>query len=49
METFFQERVPGEIIFSPITEAAVHRCSSKYVFFKILQYSQGNNCVGISF
>ena len=31
------------------SEAAVHRFSSKYVFFKISQYSQKNTCVGISF
>ena len=31
-----------------IIEAAVHRCSSKYVFFKISQISQENTCVGVS-
>ena len=30
------------------TEAAVRRCSSKQVFLQILQYSQGNTCVGVS-
>ena len=31
------------------TESAVRRCSSKQVFLKILQYSQENTCVGVSF
>ena len=31
------------------TEAAIHRCSSKQVFLRILQYSQESTCVGISF
>ena len=31
------------------TEAAIHRCSSKQVFLRILQYSQERTCVGISF
>ena len=31
------------------TEAAVHRCSSKKVFLKILRYSKENTCVGVSF
>ena len=30
-------------------EVATCRCSTKYVFFKILRYSQENTCVGISF
>ena len=32
-----------------MTEAAVRRCSLKYVFFKISQYSQESSCVGVSF
>ena len=31
------------------SEAAVYRCFWKKVFLKIGQYSQENNCVGISF
>ena len=31
------------------TEAAGRKCSSKLVFLKISQYSQKNNCVGVSF
>ena len=31
------------------SEAAIHRCSSKYVFLKIWQYSQKNTCVGVYF
>ena len=31
------------------TEAVLRRCSSKYVFLKILQISHENTCVGISF
>ena len=27
----------------------IHGCSSKQVIVKILQYSQENNCVGVSF
>ena len=30
-------------------EAVVPKCSSKYVFFKILQISQENTWIGISF
>ena len=30
-------------------EVAVHRCSLKQVFLKILQYSQENICAGVSF
>ena len=32
-----------------VTEAAVSRCSSKLVFFKLLQHSQENDCVRVSF
>ena len=32
-----------------ILEAAFRRCSSKYVFLKISQYSQENTCIGVSF
>ena len=32
-----------------MTEAAVRRCSLKYVFLKISQYSQESSCVGVSF
>ena len=32
-----------------VSEAAVCRCSSKYVFSKISQDSQENTCVGVSF
>ena len=32
-----------------VSEAAVRRCSSEYVLLKILQYSQENTCVGVSF
>ena len=31
------------------TEAAIRRSSSLQVFLKILQYSQENTCVGVSF
>ena len=31
------------------SEVAVRRCSSKKVLLKILQYSQENTCVGVSF
>ena len=31
------------------TEAVIRRCSSKWVFLKILLYSQENTCVGVSF
>ena len=31
------------------SEAAVRRCSSKYVFLEISQYSQEKICVGVSF
>ena len=31
------------------SEEAVHRCSSKYVFLNIFQYSQENTCAGVSF
>ena len=31
------------------SEAVVHRCSSKDVFLKISQISQGNSCVGVRF
>ena len=37
--------ITGFMIIS--TEAAVR--SSKYVFLKVLQHSQENNCVGLSF
>ena len=30
-------------------EAAVRKCSSKYVLLEILQYLQENTCVGVSF
>ena len=31
------------------SEAAICRCSSKEVFLNILQYSQEDACVGVSF
>ena len=31
----------------PLSEAAVGRCSSKYVLIKISQYSQESTCVGV--
>ena len=31
------------------SEAAVSRCSSKYMFLKNLQYSEKNTCVGVFF
>ena len=31
------------------TEAVFQRCSSKWVFLKILLYSQENTCVGVYF
>ena len=30
-------------------EAAIHRCSSKYMFLKISQISQKKTCAGVSF
>ena len=30
-------------------EAVARRCSMKYVFLKVLQNSQENTCVGVSF
>ena len=36
-------------IASGAPKAAVRRCSSEKVFLKISQYSQENNCVGVSF
>ena len=30
------------------TEAAARKCSSKYVFLKVSQYSQENTCAGDS-
>ena len=41
---FMYENVQGKL-----SEAAVHRCSSKLVFLKISQYLQENSCVGVSF
>ena len=38
---FFQISALLNVPFSLLTEAAVRRCSSKQVFLKILQYSQG--------
>ena len=35
--------------FSLKMETAIHRCSSKYVFLKISQYSQENICAEVSF
>ena len=35
--------------FEHITEAIVWRCSVKNMFLKILQYSQQNTCIGVSF
>ena len=32
-----------------VPEAAVCRCSSKQLFFKISQYSQENTCVGVTY
>ena len=32
-----------------MTEAAVRRCSSKYIPLKMSQYSRENICVGVSF
>ena len=32
-----------------VPEAAVRRCSSKWMFLKISQYSQKNTCVGVLF
>ena len=37
------------ILFTKISEAAICRCSLKYVFLKILQYSQENTRVGVFF
>ena len=31
------------------TEAGIHSCFSRKLFLKILQYSQENSCVGVSF
>ena len=31
-----------------LSEAAVHRCSSKQAFLKICEYSQENTCVAVS-
>ena len=42
-----------EIVTNPVDlalpEAVVHRCSLKYVSLKNSQYSQENNCAGVSF
>ena len=41
--------VTDDVIINASSEAAVRRCSSKEIFFKISQYSQENACVGASF
>ena len=38
-----------DVIMNVSSEAAVPRCSSKEVFLIILQYSQEDACVGVSF
>ena len=38
-----------ETLFSLFSEATVRRCSSNQVLLEILQYSQENICVGVSF
>ena len=41
--------VTYDIIMNVSSETAIHRCSSKEVFLNILQYSQEDACVGVSF
>ena len=36
-------------VLSQRLKAAIRRCSSKYVFSPILQYSKENTCAGVSF
>ena len=38
-----------DVIMNASPEAAVRRCSSKEMFFKISQYSQEKACDGVSF
>ena len=44
--SYFQRQFPFAQSFD--SEAAVNRCSSKYVFLNILQVSQENTFVGMS-
>ena len=37
------------VTWNIVTEAAVRRCSSKEVFWKMSQISQENTCVGVPF
>ena len=39
----------GITILPTVTEAVAMRCSIKKVFLKMLENSQGNTCVGVSF
>ena len=41
--------VTYDVIMNVSSEATVRRCSSKEVFLIILQYSQEDACVGVSF
>ena len=45
----FVEVLATPLQFKARLEAVVRRSSSKQVFLKILQISQGNTCVGVSF
>ena len=37
------------VTWNIVTEAAVRRCSSKEVFWKMSQISQENTCIGVPF
>ena len=41
--------VTYDVMMNVSSEATVCKCSSKEIFSKILQYSQENVCVGVSF
>ena len=44
-----KEESPKQLLPKVTSEIAVRRCSSRKVFLEISQYSQENNCPGVSF